>query len=80
VPNVECIVRWQKLNSMEYVKSKINETYKVALKLGIKNATEIEKKVFKDMLYQITVAVSDEARNKVETVLHEQSDKYTGGV
>ena len=64
---------------MDYVKDKIDETYKVALKLGLKVATDMEKKTFKEMLYNIAVAVNDETRKVVSEVLHNQSDKYTGG-
>ena len=64
---------------MKHVKNKIDETYKVALKLGLKNATEMEQKIFKDMLYQIAVAVNDETRHAVSEILHTQANKYTGG-
>jgi hypothetical protein len=63
---------------MEYVKTKIDETYQVALKLGL-NGTDIEKKIFKDMLYQIAVSANDETRHAVNEILYTQSDKYTGG-
>ena len=58
---------------------KIEETYNVALKLGLKEASDIERKIFKDMLYQIAVAVNDETRHAVSSILHEQSNKFTGG-
>ena len=64
---------------MEYVKTKIEETYNVALKLGLNGATDLERKIFKDMLYQIAVAVNDETRHSVSQILHEQANKYTGG-
>ena len=64
---------------MEYVKYKINETYKVAMKLGLENANEIERNVFKEMLYQIAIAANDEMRQEVSEVIHKQANKYTTG-
>ena len=63
---------------MEFVNTKIDETYNVALKLGLKG-TDIEKKIFKDMLYRIALAVTDETRHAVDEILHTQADKYTSG-
>jgi len=62
---------------MGFVKTKIDETYNVALKLGIKNASEMEKDIFKNMLYQIAVAANDETRHEIGETLHVQSGKYT---
>ncbi len=60
-----------------FVDQKIDELYDVALKLGVENATTLEKTLFKKALRQIAVAAIDEVRSDVGSLLHEKSCKYT---
>jgi hypothetical protein len=62
---------------MEYTKSKIEETYKIALKLGLEDkATEIEKKIFREMLFRIAMSAVDESRMNINQMLHTESNDY----
>ena len=60
-----------------FVDKKIEEIYNVALKLGLENASELEKRLFKSSLRQIAVAAIDEVRHNIGDVLHAESNKYT---
>ncbi len=60
-----------------FVDKKIEEIYNVALKLGVENASELEKRLFKSSLRQIAVAAIDEVRHNIGDVLHTESNKYT---
>jgi hypothetical protein len=62
-----------------FVEHKIEEIYNVAIKLGVENATDMEKDLFKKALRQIAVAAIDEVRGNISQLLHEESNKYTNG-
>lgn len=62
---------------IEMTELKIEEVYKVALKLGVNNAKEFEKDIFKKALREIAMTAIDEARREVEQTLHELSLRYT---
>ena len=62
----------------KFTENKIEETYNIALKLGIEEkASVVEKKIFKDMLYRIAMSASDEARANINEMLHKESNEYT---
>ena len=56
---------------------KIEEAYDLALKLGLQNASEFEKDVFKSTLKQIAVSAIDELRKKAEDLMHNEAGLYT---
>jgi hypothetical protein len=60
-----------------FVDKKIEEIYNVALKLGVENVSELEKRLFKSSLRQIAVAAIDEVRHNIGDVLHTESNKCT---
>jgi hypothetical protein len=62
-----------------FVEHKIEEIYNVAIKLGLENATDMEKDLFKKALRQIAVAAIDEVRGNISQLLNEESNKYTNG-
>lgn len=62
-----------------FVEHKIEEIYNVAIKLGVENATDMEKDLFKKALRQIAVAAIDEVRGNISQLLYEESNKYTNG-
>lgn len=55
---------------------KIENAYNVALKLGLKNATDFERSVFKLQLHEIAMAAFDEAKNISYDLLDKESQKY----
>lgn len=55
---------------------KIDEVYEVALKLGIELATDMEKDIFKKALRQIAVAAIDDVRHNIESLMHNESNRY----
>jgi len=62
-----------------FVEHKIEETYNVAIKLGLSKSSDMEKDLFKTALRQIAVAAIDEVRGNISQLLHEESNKYTNG-
>lgn len=60
---------------MAQVQNKIHDAYKVALKLGVKNATQFEKEYFLAMLNQISVATIDEAKREIFDLMDDQADR-----
>lgn len=59
------------------IELKIEETYQVALKLGLDKSSDIEKRIFKKMLQDIVVAAIDDVRHGVNELLHEQSRSHS---
>jgi hypothetical protein len=59
-----------------FVEEKIEEIYNVAIKLGLENATDMEKDLFKKALKQIAVAAIDEVRGNIIQLIYEVSNKY----
>jgi len=58
------------------VKNKIEEIYKLGLELGIKKAPERERKLFRESLNQIVMAVVDDIRNDVNETMNKSVYKY----
>lgn len=48
-----------------YLKQKIDLTYELALSLGLENATDIQKKVFKKSLINLCVASICDVKNSM---------------
>jgi hypothetical protein len=67
----------EKTKPSAWVEDKIEETYNLALRLGLNSAKYYEKEIFKKMLYEIAVRVTDEVRRDFGKLTHELSDKYT---
>jgi hypothetical protein len=59
-----------------FTEKKIEDVYQVALKLGLDKAQDIEKAIFRQALNSIAVAAVDEARHKIEQIMHDESNKY----
>ena len=55
---------------------KANDLYNLAIKLGIKNATETEKQIFKKEIFRLCAISIDLVRSDIETLLHKASDHY----
>jgi hypothetical protein len=64
------------MNNMKYVDMKIEDAYNVALKLGLESASEFDKQIFKMTLRSIAVAAIDDTRNKIEKLMHDESNSY----
>lgn len=58
------------------VEERIEEAYNVALNLGLKDVSDMERDVFKIMLRRIAISAIDEVRNEIGDLLHKKSYKY----
>lgn len=59
---------------MEHIQTKIDEVYNVALQLGVSNASEHEKAIFKTLIKQLVISTIDDARNKVTDLLFKEAN------
>ncbi|MFK5882893.1 MAG: hypothetical protein QM489_00980 [Candidatus Izemoplasma sp.] len=53
----------------------VNETYDLALKLGLKDATDVEKQIFHKQLLRIVVTTIDGIKNYQSQNLFEMSNE-----
>lgn len=58
------------------VRKKIEEAYNIALKLGMKGASKIEKDVYKRLLTEIAICAIDELRSDVTSLMSKRAQKY----
>lgn len=65
---------------MDHVKNKVDEAFRVALKLGMGKASDVEKEIFKELLFQIAGAANDEIRKSIDDELFKYNIKYSNGM
>jgi len=61
---------------MDYVKTKIEASYQLALSLGLENCSELEKKVFKGTLFSIASSAIDSSRNQITDLMSKNSHEF----
>lgn len=62
---------------MDFIKTKVEDVNKLALRLGIDKRTELEQAIFKEALFQIAVTAIDDTRSKIGDLMSVQSNAYT---
>lgn len=60
-----------------FVDKKIEDVYNAALLLGVDKASDTEKEIFKHALRNLAMSAVDEARHKINEVLHKESLYYS---
>lgn len=60
----------------DYINKKVESAYDIALKLGVDKATDIEKEIFRKMLYDLVVISHDDIAQKISTLISTESNKY----